>query len=69
MAIIGENIVRLQVLIGTPMDPAPAWARKWQIEAEHVLHLSHDAKNIGDLDRLRMLDNEAERLLRKRDIK
>lgn len=65
---IGRSIVRLQELIATPMKPAPVWARKWQTEAEHVLHLSHDAKEIGDLNKLRKLDIEAERLNRKRSL-
>ena len=68
IAIIGKNVVRLPELIATPMNPPPAWARRWQTEAEHVLHLSHNAKDSGDLIKLRMLDAEAERLVKKRDV-
>ena len=53
MEVIGENIEALQKLINTPMVPPPAWARKWQTMSEHVLHLAFEAKNSGDLDRLR----------------
>lgn len=67
MTTIGEKIVRLQELIATPLIPLPAWARAWQTEAEHVLHLSHNAKDSGDFDKLQVLDNAAERLIRKRE--
>ena len=66
MTSIGKNIVRLQELIATPMNPPPVWARKWQTEAEHVLHLSHNAKDSGDFNTLQILDTEAKRLVMKR---
>lgn len=64
---IGENIERLQELIHTPLNPPPNWAREWQIEAEHVLHLSHEAKDSGDMKQLTELDAEAARLVRDRE--
>ena len=68
MTIIGENIVSLQELIATPMNPPPAWARKWQTEAEHLLHLAHNAKDSEDHDELRKLDAEAKTLIKRREV-
>ena len=65
--VVGENIVRLQQLLNTPMSPPPRWARKWQIEAEHLLHLAHNARDANDLDALRDLDAEADRLVQYRE--
>ena len=67
MDTIGENIVRMQELINTPLNPPPAWARKWQTEAEHVLHLANNAKDVNDLDRLKELDSKAELLVKDRE--
>lgn len=69
METIGENIVRLQDVLNFPMVPPPQWARKWQTESEHVLHLAHVAKGANDLDRLRELDMEAKRLVGEREDK
>ena len=69
MDMIGLNVERMQELINTPMGPPPSWARRWQIEAEHVLHLAHNAKNDNDLDTLTMLDGEAKRLVEEREAR
>jgi hypothetical protein len=69
METIGQNIVRLQELIHTPVIPPPAWIAKWQTEAEHVLFLAHNAKDENDIEQLRMLDAEAERLVREREAR
>jgi hypothetical protein len=66
---IGLNIERIQEMINTPMIPPPQWARSWQTEAEHVLHLAHNAKNDGDMEQLLKLDTEALRLVEKRESK
>ena len=63
---IGENVEALQQLINTPLVPPPAWARGWQTEAEHILHLAHEAKSANDLDKLKALDVEAARLVKDR---
>lgn len=60
---IGADIVALQQLALTVMDPPPVWARKWQTEAEHVLFLAHMARDAGDVDQLSRLDAEARRLI------
>ena len=63
---IGDNIVEMQEMIKTIVNPAPDWLPGWQIEAEHVLHLAHEARDEMDYDQLRMLDAEAKRLVEKR---
>lgn len=63
---IGESIVEMQEMINTIVDPTPDWIPGWQIEAEHVLHLAHAARDKMDYDQLRMLDGEAKRLVEKR---
>ena len=68
MELLGENIVQMEKLINTPMIPVPEWAREWQTEAEHVLFLAHNAKDQNDLEQLQMLDNEAKRLIRRREL-
>jgi hypothetical protein len=69
METVGEDIVRMQELIHTPVHPAPAWIRDWQIQAEHILHLAQIAKDEGDMNRLRELDAEAKRLVTDREAK
>lgn len=66
METIGENIIEMQEMINTILDPAPSWVRKWQMEAEHVLFLAGSAREAEDYDRLRMLDEEAKRLVETR---
>lgn len=66
MEMIGENIVAMQEMINTIVDPAPGWIRKWQMEAEHVLFLAGSARAAEDHVRLRMLDEEAKRLVETR---
>jgi hypothetical protein len=63
---IGESIVEMQEMIKTIVDPTPDWIPGWQIEAEHVLHLAHVARDKTDYEQLRMLDGEAKRLVEKR---
>ena len=66
---IGTHIVELQELVRTIIDPCPAWLPSWQTEAEHVLFLAHDAKNAEDYEKLKMLDEEAKRLVENRKTK
>ena len=68
METVGEHIVRMQTLINTPMIPCPEWGPDWQTNAEHVLYLAHKAKDSNDIDKLIMLDEEALRLNRRREI-
>lgn len=69
MDTIGEKIVETQEVIHTILNPPPAWIRGWQTEAEHVLAMAHSAKDDQDLDKLRMLDEEARKLVEKRKAK
>jgi len=66
METIGENIVEMQDLMKKIIQPVPDWIPQWQVEAEHVLHLAHVAKDQADFDKLRMLDDEAKRLVEQR---
>jgi len=66
---IGTHIVEMQELVRTIIDPCPAWLPSWQTEAEHVLFLAHQAKNAEDYEKLKMLDEEAKRLVEKRKTK
>lgn len=66
METIGENIVEMQDLMKKIIQPVPDWIPKWQAEAEHVLFLAHAAKDQADFDKLRMLDDEAKRLVDER---
>ena len=66
METVGEHIVEMQAMIKKIMDPPPDWLPEWQVEAEHVLHLAHVARDKRDYDQLRMLDAEAKRLVEKR---
>ena len=61
MQALGHHIEKLQELIHTPLKPAPAWIHRWQLKAEHVLHLAHQAKDEQNLVLLRNLDGEAKR--------
>ena len=69
METIGENIVEMQKMIHTILNPPPAWLRGWQTEAEHVLAMAHVAKDDQDMDKLRTLDEEARKLVEKRKAK
>ena len=69
MDAIGNHVVELQDLIRTVIDPCPAWLPSWQLEAEHVLFLAHGAKNAEDYEKLKMLDEEAKKLVEKRETK
>ncbi len=69
METVGINIMRMQEMINTPLVPPPNWIRKWQIEAEHLLHLAHMAKEVGDIERLKEIDGEAERMVAARKSK
>jgi len=66
METIGHNIVEMQTMINKIMNPPPDWLPQWQLEAEHVLHLAHEARDADDYDKLRMLDAEAKRLVEQR---
>ena len=66
MEIIGKNIERLQELTQTLLDPPPSWIRSWQTEAEHLLFLAHNAKDVNDLEELKKLDKEADRMVKSR---
>ena len=68
MSDVGEHIVQMQELIKTPMVPPPPWARRWQAEAEHILHLARGAQDADDLECLNMLDIEAKRLIDGRQV-
>lgn len=57
----GEHIVEMQAMINKIMDPLAEWLPEWHVEAEHVLHLAHVARDKKDYDQLRMLDSEAKR--------
>ncbi len=61
---IGKNIERMEVLINRVVDPPPSWLRKWHGEAETTLHLAHEAKDSNNLEELRRLDTEAERIVK-----
>ena len=69
METIGKNVEHLQALINAPLNPPPNWIRRWQTEAEHVLHLAHEAKDANDLERLREIDAEAVRLVQDREAR
>ncbi len=64
---IGKNVERLQELIQTPVKPPPSWIQSWQAEAEHVLHLANKSKDTNDLEELKRLDTEAERVIKDRE--
>ncbi len=66
MADIGQNIIDMQDLMKKIIQPVPDWIPQWQVEAEHVPHLAHVAKGQVDFDKLRMLDEEAKRLVEQR---
>ena len=66
METIGENIVEMQDLMKKIIQPVPDWIPKWQVEAEHILHLAHVAKDQADFGKLRMLDDEAKRMVEQR---
>lgn len=66
MESIGHNIVEMQAILKKIMDPPPEWFPQWKLEAEHVLHLAHEARDAKDYDKLRMLDAEAKRLVEQR---
>ena len=66
---IGLNIQKMQAMINTPVIPPPHWIPKWQIESEHLLFLSHMAKDVGDMEKLLELDAEAERMVTLRETK
>lgn len=69
METIGEHIVEMQKMLNTPLNPPPAWIRRWQTEAEHVLAMAHFAKDDQDIDKLRVLDEEAKKLVDERRAK
>jgi hypothetical protein len=69
METVGDHIVEMQKLINTPLSPSPSWIRKWQTEAEHILAMAHFAKDDHDIEKLRMLDEEAKKLVEKRKAK
>ncbi len=69
METIGEHIVEMQKMINTRLNPPPAWIRRWQTEAEHVLAMAHFAKDEHDIEKLRMLNGEAEKLVGERKAK
>jgi hypothetical protein len=54
MSDVGEHIAQLKELIKTPMVPPPPWARRWQAEAEHILHLAQDADDLECLNMLKL---------------
>lgn len=66
METIGEHIVEMQAILKKIMDPPPEWFSRWALEAEHVLHLAHEARDTKAYDKLRMLDEEAKRLVEER---
>ena len=69
METIGTYIVEMQQMINTPLIPAPNWIRRWQTDAEHVLAMAHFAKDEKDFEKLRMLDEEAKKLVEERNAK
>ena len=69
MEFIGKNIEALERLINTPIMNPPKWVRNWQINAEHILALAHMAKDTHDLEQLKMLDEEAIKLIDSRHEK
>ena len=66
---IGLNIEQLQKMIRTPLSPPPSWIRNWQLEAEHLLHLAHMAKDAGDMEQLREIDMESQKMVDNRAMK
>ena len=66
MESLGEYIVEMQDMIKKIVNPTPDWIPAWQTEAEHILFLAHMANDKQDYDRLRILDNEAKKLVEKR---
>ena len=66
---IGGSIEELETLINTPMVPPPNWARRWQTEAEHILAMAHFAKDKSVLEKLKMLDGKAIKLIEERKSK
>ena len=63
METIGENIVLMQEMAKTVLDPTPSWLRQWQAEAEHLLFLAGNATDSENFEQLRVLDTEAKRLV------
>jgi hypothetical protein len=69
MESVGKHIVEMEELINTPLSPPPSWIRKWQTEAEHILAMAHFAKDKHDIEKLRVLDEEAKKLVEARKAK
>lgn len=69
MVLVGKNIEALERLTNTPIMNPPKWVRNWQINAEHTLSLAHMAKDTHDLEQLKMLDEEAIKLIDSRHEK
>jgi len=69
METIGINIVEMQQMINTLLIPVPNWIRQWQLDAEHVLAMAHYARDEQDFEKLRMLDEEAKKLIDERNTK
>ena len=67
METIGINIVEMQH--NTLLIPVPSWIRQWQLDAEHVLAMAHYARDEQDFEKLRMLDEEAKKLVDERNTK
>jgi hypothetical protein len=61
--------ITAQQLINTPLSPPPTWIRKWQTEAEHILAMAHFAKDKHDIEKLRVLNEEAKKLVEARKAK
>ena len=69
METVGNNIEKMQELINTPLTPPADWVPNWQVEAEHLLHLAHEAKDNGDIERLKEIDAEAGKMVDSRESK
>ncbi len=63
MTMIGENIVEMEKLINTVLSPPPRWIRRWHMDASDVLAMAHFAKDENNIDKLRLLDEEAKKLI------
>lgn len=64
---IGENIARLDAILHAQVLPFVLDSiRQWQLEAESLVNVAHLAIEQNDLVRLRQLDDQAMRLLRRR---
>lgn len=66
---VGLNIVKMEEMIQTPLVPPPAWIRRWQLEAEHLLFLAHMARDAADIPKLRELDAAAATMVATREAK